>query len=88
MAFGDSFDFSETLVRLGISEGKERRAAQKADRRKKRIAGADTTEAAAARRKDQKDRLGAIRTQFGATTGSPQRGKLGEPSVGRRRLTT
>jgi len=88
MAFGDSFDFSDFVVKLGISEGKERRATQKADRRKKRIAGADTSEAAAARRKDQKDRLGAIRTQFGATTGSAQRGKLGEPTIGRRRLTT
>lgn len=88
MAFGfDSFDFGKVAVQLGISEGRKRRAVQKQERRTKRAAGAESQAAGEARRGDAKDRLALIRTQFGATSRSEQKGKLGEPTIGRRRLT-
>lgn len=88
MAFGfDSFDFGELAVKIGVSEGRKRRAVQKQERRTDRARGAESEAEGEARRKSAKDRLALVRTQFGATTRSAQTGKLGEPTVGRRRLT-
>jgi len=90
MAFGASgFDFTSLAVRIGVSEGRKRRAQQKADTRKKRVSASQTIAQAADKRQEARTRVGLIRTQFGATTSraTGQRAKLGEPNVGRRRLS-
>ncbi len=83
----DPRDFGKIAVQLGLSSRSRRRAAAKQDRRKRRVEGAATQEEDESRRRSAKERLSLIRTQFGATTSSEQKGKLGEPLVGRRRLS-